>query len=328
MLRQTIDSCKMKAGFRIPEKARHPGVFRVSTPSVDDIGRIRRRRHNPPSLRSFRKAGLNRLKIEIARQLISDNSINLYDSFPRTTSFKSIKAFTLVELMVVFFLSLLIVMAAYKVFFSQVKMVSQSVESIQVNENFRKIITFLSNDIHEATQIIAPAPIKLENVSRHKTKAGVALRLFKHEVDPTLEAQSWGQLAMRREVTYELIEIKPKPTDPQPDKIPKYKLIRTEVIEEKPGAKENQSHEIVDNIREFIVFRTIRKPMVVNNLNNLDDRLLSPLNSHEAGTGNNLINLKVVLERKRLSKVDVGDVYRIAMETSFYKRGKEVYANQ
>jgi len=37
---ETIDSCKMKAGFRVPEKARHPGVFRVSTPSLGDIGRI------------------------------------------------------------------------------------------------------------------------------------------------------------------------------------------------------------------------------------------------------------------------------------------------
>jgi len=50
----------MKAAFWVPEKARHPGVFRISTPSVDDIGRIRRRHRNPPSLKSFRKAGLNK----------------------------------------------------------------------------------------------------------------------------------------------------------------------------------------------------------------------------------------------------------------------------
>jgi len=54
-----IDSCKIKAGFRVPEKARHPGAFRVSTPSLGDVGRIRRQRRNPLSLRSFRKAGLN-----------------------------------------------------------------------------------------------------------------------------------------------------------------------------------------------------------------------------------------------------------------------------
>jgi len=52
-----IDGCKMKAGFRVPEKVRHPGAFRVSMPSPGDIGRIRRRRRNPQSLRSFRKAG-------------------------------------------------------------------------------------------------------------------------------------------------------------------------------------------------------------------------------------------------------------------------------
>jgi len=59
-----IDSCKMKAGFRVPEKARRPSAFRVSTPSLGDVdvGRIRRRRRNPPSLRSFRKAGLNNRK--------------------------------------------------------------------------------------------------------------------------------------------------------------------------------------------------------------------------------------------------------------------------
>jgi len=54
-----IDSCKMKAAFWVPEKARHPGAFWVSTLSLGDIGRIRRRRRNPLSLGSFRKAGFN-----------------------------------------------------------------------------------------------------------------------------------------------------------------------------------------------------------------------------------------------------------------------------
>ena len=57
----------MKAGFLVPEKARHPGAFRVSTPSLGDIGRIRRRRRNPPNLRSFRKAGLNNTLSDFSR---------------------------------------------------------------------------------------------------------------------------------------------------------------------------------------------------------------------------------------------------------------------
>ena len=46
----------------------------------------------------------------------------------------------------------------------------------------------------------------------------------------------------------------------------------------------------------------------------------------EAGTGNSLIHLKMVIERNRKeNERDKEKVYTVTMSTSFYKRGKEIF---
>ncbi|RCK80890.1 MAG: hypothetical protein OZSIB_2778 [Candidatus Ozemobacter sibiricus] len=231
-------------------------------------------------------------------------------------------AMTIPELLIVLVLVTIIVFVAYKVFFSQARMVQQSIEFMQVNDNFRKIVMFLGNDIREATRIILPNPIKHEEIGKQDTTAGVVLQLLKQEIDPRVKpAGPLGQVAVLREVIYEL-ENNP---NPNAKTIPRYRLIRTEFITDRTGEKQKQRHEIVDSVREFVLFRTIRKPFKPQNVDALKDRLLVPLPSQDSGTGNSLLHLRVTLERTR--QQDVGSVYQISMATSFYKRGKEVYPN-
>ncbi len=238
--------------------------------------------------------------------------------------------FTVVEALIVFFLMTMVLYAAHKVFYSQAKLVTQSIEDIQTNENFRKITLFLGNDIREANQILVPVPIRLKEVDKAVTRLGEVLRVVKNELDPYLPpSEKPGSNGPIREVVYEL-EKSPNPMAPNTTL---YKLWRTEFISDGSGSRragggeENQrGHVIADNIREFVLFRTIRDHPKINDLKDKDDRLFSPLGSGATGTGNGVVHLKVVLERRRTR--DEGSVYSIAMTTSFSKRGREVFPRQ
>ncbi len=97
------------------------------------------------------------------------------------------RGFSLAEAMVVFVLLAIILMAVYKIFFSQAKMVAQSMEYLKVNDHFRKIQAYLGNDIREATYIAYPNPVTLDeaaNLTTPKAPCPV-LRLVKQVVDPS-----------------------------------------------------------------------------------------------------------------------------------------------
>lgn len=232
-------------------------------------------------------------------------------------------AFTYVEVLVVAGLLSIIMLATYKVFFSQAKLVTQSLEFMQVNDNFRKITTFLGKDIREANQILFPHPIVQEDISKLTTSLGMVLHLRTQEINPALPFDGpLGQMVRIRDIYYELQDY----PNPLAKTIPRYKLVRTEYIEEKPGERLKHVVELADNIRDFNLFRTIRKPMTAQNLTKLEDRFLTPYPSHKNGTGNNLLHMKVTIERTR--EHEKGEVYQIAMTTSFYKRGKEIFKNK
>ncbi|MDN5278207.1 MAG: hypothetical protein PWR01_2172 [Clostridiales bacterium] len=233
-------------------------------------------------------------------------------------------AFSLIELLIAISVTMLIVFFAYKIFFSQTEVVTKSIEFMQVNDSFRKVMTFMGDDIREATSIIKPVPVFTDKAESLTTQTGVVLKLQTSELDPTIPFDSplGGQVALRREITYELEKI------PNPDSqtVPRFRLIRTSVIEEKPGQKVTQRQVLVDNIRDLIIYRTVRKPFKPSNINGPRDRIAVARPLYESGTGNSLVHLKMVLERDR-KDTELGEVYNIDLHTSFYKRGKEIFKN-
>ena len=232
--------------------------------------------------------------------------------------------FTIIEALIVVFITALILVFAYRLFFSQTRMVTQSIEFLQVNEGFRKIISFMGDDIREATNILKPAPVLSDKVVELATRPGVILHLQSSDLDPYIPFDSplGGQVSLRRDITYELEKIK----NPESQTIPRYRLIRTATIEEKSGEKTTQRQTIVDNIRDLIVYRTIRRPFKPANVGGKEDFLVLPMPISQSGTGNSLVHLNMVLERTRRGD-ESGDVYSISMNTSFYKRGKEIFKN-
>ena len=234
------------------------------------------------------------------------------------------KAFTLVEVVVVMSLMCFILVFAYKIFFAEKKVVNRSIDSIRVNEGFRRVLAFMGDDIKEANNILEPLPIMLNEVSNLKTKTGVILITESSEINPRIRFDSplGGQVGLKRTVKYTLEETK----DKESDGAPSYKLLRYETVEESNGSKNTQRQALATNIRDFIVYRTVKEPYKADNIKTIKDRIIRPRPTHESGTGNSLIHIKMVLERERDSN-DKGSVYNITMETSFYKRGKEIFLN-
>lgn len=230
---------------------------------------------------------------------------------------------TLVELLIVITILIFLVIFSYKLFFSQTKVVTQSLEYLNVNEGFRKVLLFLSDDIKEATNITEPVPILSKEVNKLMTKTGVVLHLFSNKIDPTIPFNSpfGGQIGVQTEVVYEL----EKYVNPNAKTIPRYRLIRTETIRDKPGHKLEQRQILLENLREFMVFRTVRRPFRPGNVSSSKGTIVVPRALYESGTGNSLVNLRMTIERTR--KNDKGQVYQISMDTCFYKRGREVFKN-
>ena len=242
------------------------------------------------------------------------------------------KAFTLVEILVVIAILVFILYFAYQIFFSQSRAVTQTVDAIQTNEGLRRVLSFLGDDIREATRIVKPTPVNLEDVPSIETTTGSILRIQSSEIDPKIRFDSplGGQINQITTIEYELEAMNKQNDDNSSDSGNqgpiRYKLVRNATIEEKNGEKNRQRQVIADNIKEFVVYRTVRKPFKATNVESIDDKIIEQIPLSEAGTGNSLIHVKMSIERNRAKhEKDREQIYTLTMNTSFYKRGKEIF---
>lgn len=245
--------------------------------------------------------------------------------------YKSKIGFTLVEILVVVTLLIFILVFAYQIFFSQTRAVTQTIDALQTNEGLRRVLSFVGDDVRESTRIVKPTPIMLEEVPSVVTTTGSIMILQSSEIDPRIKFDSplGGQISQITTIEYELEPMNSsKENNGSADNSGpvRFRLIRNATIEEKNGEKNRQRQVIADNIREFMIFRTVRQPFKANNVESENDKIIQEVPISEAGTGNSLIHLKMVIERNRKeNERDKDKVYTVTMNTSFYKRGKEIF---
>lgn len=88
--------------------------------------------------------------------------------------FKASVGFTMVEILIAIVISTMILFFAYRVFFSQTRMVTQSIELMQVNEGFRKVLAFMGDDIRESTTVLKPVPVFFGKGAGINNKTGIS----------------------------------------------------------------------------------------------------------------------------------------------------------
>ena len=147
-------------------------------------------------------------------------------------------AFTIVEILVVALIMCFILGFAYKIFFSQTRAVTQSIDALQTNEGFRRVLAFMGDDIREATRIVKPTPVPLEQVSSLETTSGSIMIVQSSEIDPRISFDSplGGQISQISTIEYELEPMNKSGEDEQPvtsDGPVRYRLVRNAHVEEK-----------------------------------------------------------------------------------------------
>ncbi|MBQ2594919.1 MAG: prepilin-type N-terminal cleavage/methylation domain-containing protein, partial [Candidatus Riflebacteria bacterium] len=184
--------------------------------------------------------------------------------------------FTLVEILIVVSLLIFILYFAYQIFFSQTRAVTQTIDALQTNEGLRRVLAFVGDDVRESTRIVKPTPIKLEDVPSVVTTTGSIMILQSSEVDPRIKFDSplGGQISQITTIEYELEPMNSSKEGADNSGPARFRLIRNATIEEKNGEKNRQRQVIADNIKEFMVFRTVRQPFKPNNVDSMNDKII------------------------------------------------------
>lgn len=237
---------------------------------------------------------------------------------------------TLPEFLVVMLLFTIILFGSYKVFYSQTRMVQQSVESVMVNDQFRKVLFYMGKDVREASMILHPPMVRLEEVAGLTTKTGVVLHLVKQEIDPGLKPGGDApHVARTQEILYRLEPHVPEGEDnASAQEFPRFRLFRIERLKETQANTVEQKMEVTDTVRDLVIYRTLRKPMTNQSIDGSDGTVLEPLPSRTNGTGYGVVHIRTILERDRRRTATIErEVYGVSLATSFAMRGRGLWKN-
>ena len=228
-------------------------------------------------------------------------------------SCKKKKAITLVEVMIVTGLFCLLMTAAYRLFFAEVKTIKTALEHIGVNESARKFFAFLGSDIRNSNWVDYPKMVNRQVVGSLKPiKEGKVLVLRRQVLD--LEVKPPESNFIREEViTYTLKKAEDGTSD-----------LYRHIVSDLPGqSPKNYEKLISDGIGEMLVFVTNRKPMTIEKTlmsGNLDKQLnYEPYELD--GTGPYLVHICCAFSRKG-SKEKPASGPLIKLNTCFSVRGK------
>ena len=229
------------------------------------------------------------------------------------TMHKNNKAITLVEVMIVTGLFCLLMTAAYRLFFAEVKTIKTALEHIGVNESARKFFAIVGSDIRNSNWIDYPKMVNREVVGKLKpVKEGKVLVVRKQVLD--LEVKPPQSNFIREEIiTYSLKKAEDGTSD-----------LYRQVVSDLPGQPaKNFEKRLADGIDELLVFVTNRKIVTLEKSltsNNLEKQLnYEPYELD--GTGPYLVHICCSFARKG-SKEKKASGPLIKLNTCFAVRGK------
>ena len=226
------------------------------------------------------------------------------------------KAVTLVEVTIVIGLFTILMTAAYRLFFAEVKTIKTALEHIGVNESARKFFSFLGNDIRNSNWVDYPKMINRQVVGKlTPIKEGKICVLRRQVLD--LDVKPPDPSLLREEIiTYTLKKADDGTSD-----------LYRHVLSDLPGQpSQNYEKKICDGIVEMLVFITNRKPITLEKT--VMGSSVSKQMNYEPyeldGTGPYLVHLCCAFTRKGSSNNKSNDTKSapIHLNTCFAVRGK------
>jgi prepilin-type N-terminal cleavage/methylation domain-containing protein len=199
------------------------------------------------------------------------------------------KAVTLFEVMIALGLFTILMLAAYRLFFAEVRSIKSVLEHIGVNENARRFFAHLGNDIRNSAWLDYP-----EQTNRQTVPALMAVnegkvcvlrqQFFDFEIKPPDPAFLREQI-----IEYHLEKCKDGTSD-------LYRIVKSNL----PGAKKEHRKKICEGIREMLVYVTNRKPATLTGFAaGMPFKNLLTYEPYELdGTGPYLVHVRATFVRK------------------------------
>lgn len=222
------------------------------------------------------------------------------------------KAITLFEIMIALGLFVVLMLAAYRLFFAEVRSIKTVLEHIGVNENARRFFAHLGNDIRNSSWLDYPEQTNRQTV-------------------PVLMPINEGKVAVLRQ---QFFDFAVKPPDPGflREQIIEYNLKKSKdgtsdlyriVKSNLPGSKKEHSKKICEGIREMLVYVTNRKPVSLTGFSaGLPFKNLLNYEPYELdGTGPYLVHVRATFVRKTPDG-EKQDLAAHQVKTCFSIRGK------
>ena len=223
------------------------------------------------------------------------------------------RAITLVEVMIAMGLFVLLMLAAYRLFFAEVRSIKTALEHIGVNESARRLFAHLGNDIRNSNWLDFPEQTNRQTVE-------------------SLMAINEGKVCVLRR---QIFDFSVKPPDPNfiRQEIIEYFLKKAEdgtsdlyrkVTTDLPDAAQKEyERKVCDGILEMLVYTTNRKPVTLAGNTILPGK--KSLFNYEPyeldGTGPYLVHARVSLVRKGTDR-DPADSVAFTVRSCFNVRGR------
>jgi|GEM_PF-788952 len=226
-------------------------------------------------------------------------------------------AFTFIEVMIAFSLFLLLTLAVYRLFFSEVRAIKSVLEHLGVNENARLFLARFGNDVRNANIIRFPEPVSRDKVqelppSGEGKFCSLETQVFDFSVQPPSPAfiktikVEW-RLKKAEDGTYDvhrdvISEVPAFPGSPAP-----YKSTRL----------------ICGGIKELTIFSTIRRPVKFSSFPGLPFKSVIIFEPYDVdGAGPNLIHLRMTFIRQGKDRPTLKDESAHNIRTCFAVRGR------
>lgn len=224
------------------------------------------------------------------------------------------KAVTFIEVMIVIGLFNILMLAAYKLFFSEIKTIKTSLEHIGVNESARKFFTFFGNDVRNANWVDFPKMIKRDEVGKLKPITEGKVCVLRRQVMNFEIKPPQADFLCEEVITYTLKKNANGSSD-------LYRHVKSDLPGQPPRDFEKK---LCEDIVEMIVFTTTKKPVILEkslSVGTLKKHIkYEPYESN--GTGPYLVHAYTAFTRKSGKPEIDAKSAPVKITTCFAVRGK------
>jgi prepilin-type N-terminal cleavage/methylation domain-containing protein len=223
--------------------------------------------------------------------------------------------FTLLEVVIAISLFLLLMIAAYRLFFAEVRSIRTALEHIGVNESARKFFAYMGNDVRNANWLEYPKQTNRQTVSvLYPINEGKVCVLIRQKFDFQIKPPDPSFVKTER-IEYFLKKAKDGTSD-------LYRKVDSEIGSS--GVLSNKKKfekKICGGIKDLLVYTTSKKPVTITNFSaGLPFKSLLNFEPYDLdGTGPYLLHVRATFVRKGSNK-NKGTAHHV--NTCFCIRGR------